>query len=106
MRWVKIFSGLKEAGERISENKPQLLVIDGRRICLVKRGNHFYAVSDRCTHNGESLSKGTVNFIGEIVCPWHGHQFSLKTGREFQQRSNDLDCYPIKEEADGLYLGI
>lgn len=106
MRWVKIFSGLKEAGERISENKPQLLVVDGRRICLVKRENHFYAVSDRCTHNGESLSKGIVNFTGEIVCPWHGHQFNLKTGREFQERSQDLDCFPIKEEADGLYLGL
>lgn len=106
MRWVKIFAGLKEAKEKLSENKPQLMILDGKRICLVRREDHLYAVSDRCTHHGESLSKGLVNFAGEIVCPWHGHQFSLKTGREFQERSKDLECYQIKEEPDGLYLEI
>jgi nitrite reductase/ring-hydroxylating ferredoxin subunit len=106
MRWVKIFTSTKEASGKISENKPQLLLVEGKRVCLVRRENNLYAVGDRCPHNGESLSKGTVNFAGEIVCPWHGHQFSLKTGREFQERSQDIECYPIKEEADGLYLGI
>jgi nitrite reductase/ring-hydroxylating ferredoxin subunit len=76
MRWVKIFSDKITASERLQENKPQLLIVSGKRICLVKRDNHFYAVSDTCSHNGESLSKGKVNFAGEVVCPWHGHQFS------------------------------
>jgi len=106
MRWVKIFTGSAEADKRLVENKPQLLIVEGKRICLVKRGTDFLAVNDRCPHNGESLSKGLVNFAGEIVCPWHGHQFNLKTGREFQERSPDVDCYPIKADEDGLYIGI
>lgn len=106
MKWVKIFSDLKTASERLIENKPQLLIVHGKRICLVKRENHFYAVSDTCSHNGESLSKGLVNFAGDVVCPWHGHQFNLKSGREYQERSADLVTFPIREEADGLYIGL
>jgi len=106
MEWVKIFPSYEIALEKLPENKPQLLVVHGKRICLVKRENHFYAVSDKCTHNGESLSKGVVNFAGEVVCPWHGHQFSIKTGREYQERSVDLVTFPIREEVDGLYIGL
>ncbi len=106
MRWVKIFADRNAANDRLMENKPQLLVVDGKRICLVKQGDTIYGVSDTCTHNGESLSKGKVNHIGEVICPWHGYQFNLKTGREYQQRSVDVACYPIKEEADGLYIGV
>lgn len=106
MEWVKIFPSHKVAGEKLQENKPQLLIVHGKRVCLVKRDNIFYAVSDKCSHNGESLSKGFVNFAGEVVCPWHGHQFNIKTGREYQERSADLVIFPIREDEDGLYIGL
>jgi nitrite reductase/ring-hydroxylating ferredoxin subunit len=106
MRWVKIFKDRVAAQGKLIENKPQLLIIGETRICLVMRGNSFYAVSDRCPHNGESLSKGSVNFVGEIVCPWHGYQFSLQQGREWHERCADLITFPIREEADGLYIGL
>jgi nitrite reductase/ring-hydroxylating ferredoxin subunit len=106
MEWVKIFSSHNIACEKLQENKPQLLIVHGKRICLVKRDNLFYAVSDKCSHNGESLSKGNVNFAGEVVCPWHGHQFNIKTGREYQERSADLVVFPIREDEDGLYIGL
>ena len=106
MRWVKIFKNKAEAQEKLTENKPQLLIIGENRICIVLRGNSFYAVSDRCTHNGESLSKGVINFAGEIVCSWHGYQFSLQNGREWRERCSDLITFPIREEPDGLYIGL
>lgn len=106
MNWVKIFSNSEEAFTRIGDRQPQLLNVGEKRICLVRQGDSFYAVSNRCTHNGESLSKGKVNFANEIVCPWHGYQFDLRTGREYQQRSADLETYPIKIETDGVYIGL
>lgn len=106
MRWVKIFKDRLAAQEKLSENKPQLLIIGENRICLVLRGGTFYAVSDRCPHNGESLSKGSVNFASEIICPWHGYQFKLQNGREWQERCADLITFPIREEPDGLYIGL
>jgi nitrite reductase/ring-hydroxylating ferredoxin subunit len=104
MAWVKLFDGMAEAEQRLLPGRPQLAVVDGKKICLVLREHQLLAVADKCTHNGESLSKGTVNYIGEVVCPWHGYRFQLTTGRESQERSADLETYPIKVEADGVYI--
>jgi len=106
MDWVRIFSTQTEARQRITENKPQLVVVDGKRICLVLRQNSFFAVADRCTHNGESLSKGLVTHLGDVVCPWHGYRFNLKTGREAAQQSADLETYPVREDDTGVYIGL
>ena len=103
---VKVFSDMREAESRLPVNRPQLLIVNGVRICLVLREGELSAVQDKCTHNGESLSKGTVNFMGEIVCPWHGHRFDLKTGRESTERSDDLVTYPISNTADGIFINL
>ncbi|MBX2913772.1 MAG: Rieske (2Fe-2S) protein [Cyclobacteriaceae bacterium] len=106
MNWVKIFNNSHEAFDVMGEREPRLLMVREKRICLVRQGNELMAVSNSCTHNGESLSKGKVNFANEIVCPWHGYQFNLQTGREYQQRSADLETFPIKIEADGVYIAL
>ena len=106
MEWVRIFPSQSELLKHLSENKPRLLVVRGRKICVVYRDSKLFAVDDSCPHNGESLSKGTVNFQGEIVCPWHGQRFNLKTGREGSQQSHDLGTYPVKETEEGIFLGL
>lgn len=106
MDWVKIFDSQAEGLIRLGKNKPQLLIVRGKRICLVRTEDRWLAVEDTCTHNGESLSKGNVNFLGEVVCPWHGHRFNLKTGRECGERSRDLITYPMKQDTEGLFIGI
>lgn len=106
MQWVKIFPGQTEALQVLQNDRPQLLVVNGKRICLVLHNHNFYAVQDRCSHNGESLSKGTVNYLGEVICPWHNYRFDLQTGREAATRSADLVTYPVKVGPDGFFVGI
>lgn len=106
MEWIKIFSGEEEAKRRISPGKPQLVVIHGKRICVVRYQEKFLAVQDACSHNGESLSKGHVNYLGEIICPWHNYRFDLKTGRACDSSSKDLTIYPIKVDGEGFFIGI
>jgi 3-phenylpropionate/trans-cinnamate dioxygenase ferredoxin subunit len=106
MEWIKLFSSVEEAHQRLQENSPQLLVVNGISICLVRRGNYFFAVENKCSHNGESLSKGAVNFLGEVVCPWHGYRFNLKTGRESGERSRDLITYPVKQTEEGVFIAF
>src|SRR5258708_37022730 len=91
MDWIQVFSSAAEARLQLAENKPQLLIVHGKRICLVLREGRFYAIQDTCTHSSESLSKGAINYLGEVICPGHGYCFSLKTGRESAERSRDLD---------------
>lgn len=106
MEWVRIFSSPAEARQRLAENKPQLLIVRGKRICLIGRGNRFYAFQDACTHSGESLSRGQVNYLGEVICPGHGYGFDVKSGRESGERCPDLEIFPVKEDEAGLYIGL
>jgi len=106
VEWVKIFPNEQEAKQRISPDKPQLLILGATRICLVRHNEKFLAVQDACTHNGESLSKGKVNFLGEIICPWHGYRFELNTGRACDSSSAELKTYPVKIDGTGFFIGV
>ena len=54
---------------------------DGYRLALVRIGDDFYAVGDRCSHEDFSLSEGEV-WVDEceLECPQHGSTFDLRTG--------------------------
>jgi nitrite reductase/ring-hydroxylating ferredoxin subunit len=106
MKWMKVFSSKQEALQRMTQNKPQLVIIDGKRICLVRRENEFFAIQDSCTHNGDSLSKGKVNFLGEIVCPWHHYRFDLRSGRACDSSCADLESFHVRLGDDGLFIGV
>jgi nitrite reductase/ring-hydroxylating ferredoxin subunit len=106
MDWVKIFTSKQEARKKLMAGKPQLLLVGNTRICLVFFDDKIYAMEDKCSHNGESLSKGTVNYLGEVVCPWHGYRFTPQTGRETGERSRDLKTYPVKEDDSGVFVWI
>lgn len=106
MEWIKIFPSENEARTRILPGKPQLLIVGGTRICLVCVEGNFWAVQDACSHNGESLSKGTINYLGEIICPWHNYRFDLKTGRACDSSCPDLKTYPVKSNETGFFIGI
>src|SRR3954452_11223363 len=55
--------------------------LDSHRIALVRIGDDFYAIGDRCSHADYSLAEGEV-YEDEctIECWKHGSTFSLKTG--------------------------
>lgn len=106
MEWLKLFSDEQEARLRIPQSKPQLVIANGKRICLVNYNNTFFAVQDSCTHSGESLSKGKVNHLGEVICPLHNYCFSLQSGHELSARSRDLTTYPIKIDDSGFFIGV
>ena len=51
------------------------------RICLVRIGDDFYAIGDRCSHADFSLAEGEVYAEDlEVECWKHGSTFSLTTG--------------------------
>jgi 3-phenylpropionate/trans-cinnamate dioxygenase ferredoxin component len=55
--------------------------VDGHRIAVVRIGDDWYALGDRCSHEDYSLSEGDVwEEEREIECPKHGSTFSLVDG--------------------------
>ena len=52
------------------------------RIALVRIGDDFYAIGDRCSHADVSLAEGEVYPDElEIECWKHGSMFSLRDGK-------------------------
>jgi len=76
--------GQRERLCRVDEMEPgtaRRFDIGAHRIALVRIGDDFYAVGDRCSHADFSLSEGEVwPDTCEIECWKHGSTFSLKTG--------------------------
>jgi 3-phenylpropionate/trans-cinnamate dioxygenase ferredoxin subunit len=55
--------------------------VDGNRVALVRIGDDFHAIGDRCTHADISLAEGEVDVDDcTIECWKHGSTFSLLTG--------------------------
>ncbi len=106
MDWIKVFPDSASARNVLVNDRPQLVIIGDRRVCLVLHNEVLLAIEDKCSHNGESLSKGTVNYLGEVICPWHGYRFNLRTGRESGERSRDVVTFPIKENEEGVFIGL
>jgi nitrite reductase/ring-hydroxylating ferredoxin subunit len=53
--------------------------VEGQEILLVRVGDAYYAIGNRCSHMGGDLSAG--NLEGNIVtCPRHGSQYDIRDG--------------------------
>ncbi|MTI23144.1 Rieske (2Fe-2S) protein [Fulvivirga sp. RKSG066] len=106
MKWFKVFESKESALNTIPDKGVKLLLLGQRRIALARFDDKIFATADACPHNGESLSKGSINYLGEIICPWHNYRFNIKSGTECQNRTQDLQTFPIECRADGLFIGI
>jgi nitrite reductase/ring-hydroxylating ferredoxin subunit/uncharacterized membrane protein len=64
---------------QLPEGRPMRVVVDDTPVLLLRSAGLTYAIHDRCSHRGCSLSTGQVEG-DEIVCPCHGSRFSLRDG--------------------------
>ncbi len=65
----------------LSPGEARRFDVAGARIALVRIGDEFFAIGDRCSHEDYPLSEGEVwTDTCEIECPRHGSTFDLRTG--------------------------
>jgi nitrite reductase/ring-hydroxylating ferredoxin subunit/uncharacterized membrane protein len=63
----------------LTENEPTRAVAADTPVLLLRRGERIFAIHDRCSHRGCSLSDGELDG-DEIVCACHGSRFDLGDG--------------------------
>lgn len=101
MNWIKVFPADVFNGPDFVKR----IDVSGRRLCAVKTGDKIFLVQNKCPHAGADLSIGwCVN--GNIVCPYHRHEFDLNTGRGKAGQGNYIHTYPTEIRNDGLYVGL
>jgi 3-phenylpropionate/trans-cinnamate dioxygenase ferredoxin subunit len=81
---------------------------DGHRLAIVRIGNDFYALDDRCTHAEASLAEGEVwPDECEIECPKHGSAFSLKTGEPLTLPATlPQATYSVRVDGDDVLVRV
>jgi nitrite reductase (NADH) small subunit len=101
----------------------KLVEIGGREFGIIRlQSGELRAVMNRCPHKGAPVCRGIVGGAwdssgpGEItldksrdvlMCPWHGFQFDLNTGREvFWKKPASLRLYPVEEIQSEVFLVI
>lgn len=84
--------------DEIPLGQQKLVTVEGRAICVFNQGGEFFALLDRCPHEGGSLSRGDrIGLVqskepgcyeytrrGELIkCPWHAWEFDIRTGQSW-----------------------
>jgi 3-phenylpropionate/trans-cinnamate dioxygenase ferredoxin subunit len=82
--------------------------VDDHRIAVVRIGDDFYALGDRCSHADYSLSEGDIwEDELEIECPKHGSTFSLETGKpQTLPATRPVPVYKIVRQGDDLLVEV
>ena len=82
--------------------------VDGHRIALVRIGDDFYAIGDRCSHEDYSLSEGEVlTDECEIECWKHGSTFSLTSGEpQSLPAVKPVPVYEVVRDGDDVGVNI
>jgi nitrite reductase/ring-hydroxylating ferredoxin subunit len=113
------------SADEITAGSRKLVEVRGRKIVIFNLAGEFFAISDRCPHQGGPLSKGIVtgfveshspgeycySRIGEVIrCPWHAWEYDIRTGkswcdpRRVQVRNFKVDVEPGARLVEGPYV--
>ena len=92
----------------------RIVRVGGREIGVFRVGvDEFYAIRNRCPHQGGPLCAGWISprLVSEmpgqyqldegapvLVCPWHGWQYDMATGQSFVPGDPDARSYRVSVE--------
>ncbi|MFZ1430055.1 MAG: Rieske (2Fe-2S) protein [Geminicoccaceae bacterium] len=95
----------------------KLVNVKGRPIVIFNVNGEFFALLNRCPHQGGSLCHGELGGLveaeragayrysrhGEIIrCPWHGWEFDIRTGQSWCEPERiQVKRYPVDVERGG-----
>ena len=104
---------------RVSELPPgerTIVEVDGRSIGVFNVHGQYYALRNRCPHQGAPLCLGAIKGMalpskpgeyqwgreGEILrCPWHGWEFDIPSGQSiFNPHRMRVRTYEVTVEPD------
>ena len=90
------------------------MTLNGRDIGVFNVGGEYFALLNRCPHQGGALCKGTLIGLvtsnepgrfdysrgGEMLkCPWHGWEYDVRTGQSWcDPEDTKVKLYPVSVE--------
>lgn len=74
-------------------------------IAVLKVGDRYYAIDNKCPHRGAPLSKGLQD-AADIICPLHHFRFSLESGACHLPRHLRVRTFPVRVEGEMLVVEV
>lgn len=80
----------------IPEGQGAFVEIQGLALAVFNAGTgRFHATTSRCPHEDGPLAEGWIEGDA-VVCPWHGFDFDLGTGRCRVDANLAIGVYPVR----------
>ncbi len=90
----------------LSSGQFKSVEIESERIALFNVDGKFYAMKDVCTHDGGTLTGGTLNGYS-IECPRHGAQFDVRTGSVLRMPAYvGIEIFPVEVQGDEIFIQL
>ena len=92
------------ARDQLLARVPFAVKLDRHRIAVFHHDGAFHAIADGCNHRGGPLSEGRLR--GEyVMCPWHGWEYSVLTGRGPEGFDEEqVPVFAVEERSDGIWV--
>ncbi|WP_424962649.1 Rieske (2Fe-2S) protein [Ekhidna sp.] len=100
----KILDSKQKAEAYFEDGAPKLIRAGEKEVCLVRKGNEYFAFDNACPHMGAKLHQGNTNHLNEIVCPLHTYRFNMKSGEEANRRCKSMKRYYVHLNEGGLFI--
>jgi nitrite reductase/ring-hydroxylating ferredoxin subunit/multimeric flavodoxin WrbA len=92
--------------DELRTRAPFATKIERHRIAVFYHAGEFRIISDICNHKGGPLSEGRLR-DEFVMCPWHGWEYSVVTGRgPAGYDEEQVPVYAVEERTDGVYVQL
>ena len=102
----------------------KVIDVGGLEVGVFKLGGEFFAYLNHCPHMGGPACQGKIiakvdeviapdrtskgmafsKTQTNVVCPWHGYEYDMKTGECVSDRKLRLRSYKVVEKGDEVYV--
>lgn len=117
----RVFVG---TSDKVPEGGRLVIDVGDKTVGIFRFEGKLYAWENKCAHQGGPVCQGkiiprvteVIEPSGEsrgfafdesslhIVCPWHGFEYNIKTGRHPGRPAAKLVRVIVEEGADGIYV--
>lgn len=106
MKEYSLCNSKEEIWSTFPERRIKRIQLGGKQLAGVRIGESIFVFQAYCPHRATSLIGGSINGIGEVICPLHGYRFDLLTGEIRAGSCGDLEVFDARIESDGLKITV
>ena len=90
-------------GAELADGALKRVIVAGNPMVLIRVGECYGALDNRCPHAGGPLGQGNVQ-DNMVICPWHEWAYDCRTGENDYDPAVKLDRFPVKADGDDILI--